>query len=73
MNIPNNQELKQNAFSHSQKNDPKDFINLYYKYTAKPYSSLVNDTSLALDSPLHFRCDLFRKDIKTNNDDRASN
>ena len=30
-------------------------MNLYKIYTVKPYSFLVNDTTLASDNPLHFR------------------
>ena len=33
----------------------KAFKNLYKKCTAKPYSSLVIDTALTSDNPLHFR------------------
>ena len=32
-----------------------EFMNLYKKFTAKPYSFLVIDTTLASDNPLHFR------------------
>ena len=35
--------------------ESKDFSNIYRKYTAKPYSFSVNDTTLALDNPLRFR------------------
>ena len=31
----------------------------YKKYTAKPYSFLVNDATLASDHPLRFRKNLF--------------
>ena len=33
-------------------------MNLYKKCTAKPYSSLLIDTTLASDNPLHFRKNL---------------
>ena len=36
-------------------------MNLYKKYTAKPYSFLVNDATLALDNPLPFRCSLLER------------
>ena len=38
MKIPNKRELKQIAFNHSSDFDFQDFMNLYKKYTAKPYS-----------------------------------
>ena len=47
MKIPNKRELQQIALNHSSDIDFKDFIKIYKKYTAGPYSFLVNDTSLA--------------------------
>ena len=38
-------------------------MNLYKKCTAKPYSFLVNNTTLMLDNTSRFRCNLFRKNI----------
>ena len=38
----------------------KDFINIYRKFSAKPYYFLVNDISLAGDNPLSFRKILFK-------------
>ena len=38
MKIPNKRELQQIAFNHSSDIDFQDFINLYKKCTAKPYS-----------------------------------
>ena len=38
----------------------EDFIKIDRKCTAKPYSSLVNDTTLASDNPLRFRKILFK-------------
>ena len=64
MKIPNKQKLQQISFNNSSDIDFKDFINLYKKCTAKPYYFLVNNTSFALDNPLHFRCNLFRNSIK---------
>ena len=55
MKIPNKRELQQIAISHSSDIDFKDFINIYKKCTDKPYSFLVNDTTLASDNPLRFR------------------
>ena len=43
-------ELQQIAYNHSSDNDFKDFMKLYKKCTAKPYSFLVVDTTLAWDS-----------------------
>ena len=36
----------------------QDFMNLYKKYTAKPYCFLVLDTILRSDNPLGFRKNL---------------
>ena len=55
MKIPNKQELQQIAFNHSSDIDFQDFMNLYKKCTAKPYSFLVIDTTLASDNSLLFR------------------
>ena len=56
MKIPNKRELQQIAFNNSSDIiDFKNFMNLYKKCTATPYSSLVIDTTLALDNPLDFR------------------
>ena len=46
MKIPNKRELQQIAISHSSDIDFKDFTNVYKKCTNKPYSFLVNDTTL---------------------------
>ena len=58
MKIPKKQELQQIAFNHLSDIDFKDFINLYKKCTAKPYSFLVIDATLASDNPLRFRKNL---------------
>ena len=55
MKILNKQEIQQIAFNHSSDIRFKDFINLYKKCTAKPYSFLVIDITLASDNPLHLR------------------
>ena len=47
MKIPNKRELQQIAFNHSSDIDFQDFMNLYKKSTAKPYSFFVIDTTLA--------------------------
>ena len=43
MKIPNKQELQQMVFNHSSDVEFKDFMNLYEKFTAKPYYFLVID------------------------------
>ena len=58
MKILNKIELQQIAFNHSSNIDFQDLINLYKKCTAKPYSFLVTDTTLASDNLLCFRKNL---------------
>ena len=53
MKIPNKRELQQIAFNHSSDIDFQDFMNLYKKCPEKPYSFLVNDTTVASDNILH--------------------
>ena len=53
--IPNKQELKQTASQNSIDIDFQDFISLYKKCAAKPYSFLVIDATLASGNVLHFR------------------
>ena len=45
MKIPNKREL-QIALNHSSDINSKDFIKIYKKCTAEPYSFLANDASL---------------------------
>ena len=52
--IPNKQELHRFESHHSSDIDFKDFINLYKKCTAKLYSFLVIDATLASDNPSRF-------------------
>ena len=59
MKIPNKRELQQIALNHLSDINSKDFIKIYKKCTAEPYSLLVNDAMLASDSPLRFRKNLF--------------
>ena len=59
MKIPNERELQQIAMNHSSDINFKDFITTYKKYTTKPYSFLVNDTTLTPDNPLRFRKNYF--------------
>ena len=59
MKIPNKSELQRIAQNHSSNISNKDFIKTHKKYSAKPYSFLVDDTTLASDNPLSFRKNLF--------------
>ena len=56
--IPNKRELQQIALNHSSDIDFRDFMKIYKKCTAEPYSFLVNDTTLPSDNPLRFRKNL---------------
>ena len=58
MKIPIKRDLQQTAFNHSSDIDFHDFMNLYKKCTAKHYSFLVIDTTLASDNSSRFRQDL---------------
>ena len=58
MKIPNKRELQQIATNHSSDIDFKDFMKIYKKCTAGPYSFLVNDTTLPSNNPLRFRKNL---------------
>ena len=58
MKISNKRELQQIALNDSYDIDFKDFMKIYKKCTAKPYSFLVNDTTLPSDDPLRFRKNL---------------
>ena len=58
MKIPNKRELQQIALNHSSDINSKDFIKIYKKYTAEPYSFLINDATLASNNPLRFRKNL---------------
>ena len=60
MKIPNKRELRQIALNHSSDIDFKDFIKIYKKRNAEPYSFLVNDTTLPSDDPLRFRNNLLK-------------
>ena len=57
--ILNKRELQQVAINHSSDINTKDFINIYKKCTDKPYSFLVNGTTLSSDDPLRFRKNLY--------------
>ena len=57
--IPNKRELQQITLNHSSDISTKDFIDIYKKCTAEPYSFLVNVTTLPSDMLLIFRKNLF--------------
>ena len=59
--IPDKRELKQIAYNHSSGIYLKDFLNLHKKCTAKPYSFLVIDTTLASDNFSRFRKNLLER------------
>ena len=59
MKIPHKKELEQIALNHSSDIISKDFIKIYKKFTAEPYSFLVNDATFASDNPLRFRKNFF--------------
>ena len=61
MRIPNNEELQQIPFNHSSDIDFEEFVNLYKKYTAKLYSFLLIDTTLASDISSRFRKNLLER------------
>ena len=56
--ILNTRELQQITSNHLFIIDFKDFMKLYKDYTKKPYSFLVNDTTLSSDNSLQFRKNL---------------
>ena len=58
MKIPKKWEPKHIALNHSSGIDFKDFMNFYRNCTAKPYSFLVFNATLASDNPSHFRTNI---------------
>ena len=63
MKIQNKRELQQIASNHSSDIDFKDFMNLYKKYTTKPYCFLVIDTTLVSDNDDKIRDEKLQNDI----------
>ena len=61
MKIPKKRELQQIAFNHSSDTEFKNFINLSTKCTAKPYSILVIDATLASYNHSPFRKNLLER------------
>ena len=64
MKIPNKRELQQIAINHSADINTKDVIEIYRKFTDKPFSFLVIDTTLSSNNSLRFR-----KNLNIFNDD----
>ena len=58
MKIPSKRKHKQTAFNYSSDIDFQNFIYLYKKCTAKPYSFVIIDTTLLSNNPLGFRKNL---------------
>ena len=58
---PNKREFQQLAFNHSSDIKFKDFMNFHKKCTAKLYSFLLIDCSLAADNLLCFRKNLLER------------
>ena len=61
MKILNKRELKEIASQNSSDNDFQDFMNHYKKCSAKPYSFLVIDATLASDNHLYFRKNIIKE------------
>ena len=59
MKILNKRELQQIVSNHFLDIRAKDFSNIYRECTAKPYTFLVNDTTLASHNHIGFRKNLF--------------
>ena len=55
MKIPNKREHQQIALNHLSDIEFKDFMKIYKPFTKKPFSVLVNDTTLSSDNPLRYR------------------
>ena len=60
MKIPNKRKLQQIALNQLSDIDFIDFIKIYEKYFAEPYTFLVNDTTLPSDNPSRFRKKLLK-------------
>ena len=60
MKIPNKRELQQIALNHSSDIDFKDFMKIFKKCAAEPYSFLVNNTTLLSDNLIRFRKNLLK-------------
>ena len=60
MKIPNKKKLQQIALNQSFDIDFKDFIKIYKKCTAEPYSFLASDATLPSDDLLRFRKNILK-------------
>ena len=61
MKITNKQEFQQKTVKNLLHIDFKDFINLYKRGLAKPYSFFSDDTTVESDNPLSFRKNILKK------------
>ena len=61
MKILNKPELQKIASHNSSGINFQDFMNIYRKFTTKPYTFLVIEANLASDNPLCFRKNLLEK------------
>ena len=61
MKISNIREQQQIALNHLCDIEFKDFMKLYKDNTREPFSLLMKDTTLSIDSPLRFRKNLLEK------------
>ena len=61
MKVPEKWEFQQITFNNSSDIDFRGFMNLYKKRTAKPYSSLGIETTIASDNPSCFKKNLLGK------------
>ena len=63
--IPVKRELQQIASNNLSDIDFKELMKLYKDYTKKPYSFLVNYTTLSSKNPLRFRKNLLTRSSET--------
>ena len=59
MKIPSKTGPQQIALNHSSDINSEDFIKIYKKCTAEPYSFLFKDAALISDNHLRFRKNIF--------------
>ena len=60
MKISDKRKLQKIALNHSSDIDFNNFMKIYKKCTAEPYSFLVNDSTLPSDDPLRLRKNLLK-------------
>ena len=61
MKVSSKEGLQQITFKHSQDIEFRNFMNLYKKCTAKPYSFLMINAILASDNLLRFKSNILEK------------